>query len=46
MNDDLLDYENMPYDENDIEDFEDYITYYHLENEDDDDEEQINELYF
>lgn len=45
MNDD----NEFSYDENDIEDFEEYVRYYNLENSDDDIESEdgdIDELYF
>jgi len=45
------DIENVIYDENDIEDFEDYLTWFGIPHEDDLDEDEendtdIRELYF
>ena len=36
----------MSCDENDIEDFEDFLQYFGLEDEDSNDEDVIHELYF
>jgi hypothetical protein len=47
------DFESQSYDENDIEDFEDYLYYYGVEHDSDDDDkdgdvddDEIKELYF